>query len=369
MTSHWTPDQLEHINFSALPAAPLITSATPMLPGYDLWDMWPVQYPDGRVADFNGSHLWMTLSALVNGDPVNRHALARIRLLRQRGGDWQDMGNALPDGFSPGSREWSGSAVFDQTTGRITLYFTSAGRRGDTRAIYEQRLFQTSTRLDDDLQPAGWSVPTESLRNDGTYCNTASCEDRGPGTIKAFRDPGFFRDPKDGTDYLLFAASLAASTSAHNGAVAIARAADGAQGTWTLLPPLLSADRLNNELERPHVIYHGGLYYLFWSTQTHVFADGGLRGPTGLYGMVSETLLGPYAPLNGSGLVLCNPAAEPMQAFAWWVLSDLSVISFVDAWGLKGEKVTGAEMARARFGGTLAPVLNIRLEGARATLV
>ena len=37
------------------------------------------------------------------------------------------------------------------------------------------------------------------------------------GTIKAFRDPAFFRDPADGCDYLLFTASLAASASAWNG--------------------------------------------------------------------------------------------------------------------------------------------------------
>ncbi len=368
MTSNWTADQLKGIA-TAHPAAPLITTATPLLPGYDLWDMWPVQHRDGRIADFDGSRLWMSLSAPINGDPVHRHGVARIRLLREHDGLWQDMGNLLPNGFSPGSREWSGSALYDAETRQLTVFFTSAGRRGEATLSYEQRLFQTTAIVGDDLHLTGWSVPQEMLQNNGTYCDTAACEDRGPGTIKAFRDPGFFQDPKDNAAYVLFAASLAASTSVFNGAVAIARAEDATLRHWTLLPPLLSADTLNNELERPQVIFSNGHYYLFWSTQTHVFAPGGLSGPTGLYGMMSEALLGPYVPLNGSGLVLCNPPAEPLQAFAWHVLADLSVVSFIDAWGLKGQKIANGDMARAHFGGTPAPLLQLALDGARATLV
>jgi levansucrase len=368
MTSHWTADQLQLIDASALPGTPLITAAPPLLPGFDLWDMWPLQHRDGRVADFNGSHLWMSLAAPIMGDPVLRHGVARIRLLREQQGVWQDLGYVLPDGFSPGSREWSGSAIYDPATSNVTLFFTSAGYRGEAKLSYGQRLFQTTATLGDDLRLSGWSPLVESLRNDGTYSDTSQCEDLGPGTIKAFRDPGFFQDPKDGAAYLLFAASRAASTSAHNGVVAIARADDATLARWTLLPTLLCADGLNNELERPQIIYKQGHYYLFWSTQTHVFAPDGPRGPTGLYGMVSDTVLGPYVPLNGSGLVLCNPAAEPLQAFAWHVLDDLSVISFIDAWGLKGRKISDATMARAHFGGTPAPRLQLRLDGARATL-
>jgi levansucrase len=45
-----------------------------------------------------------------------------------------------------------------------------------------------------------------------------------PGLIKGFRDPAHFRDPADGTTYLLFTGSLKPSHSAFNGCIGIARA-------------------------------------------------------------------------------------------------------------------------------------------------
>ncbi len=73
---------------------------------------------------------------------------------------------------------------------------------------------------------------------------------------------------------------------------------------------------VNNELERPHVIALDGLYYMFWSTQTHVFAPSARHAPTGLDGMVSSSLAGGWRPLNGSGLVFANPRAAPRRPIA-----------------------------------------------------
>jgi levansucrase len=199
-----------------------------------------------------------------------------------------------------------------------------------------------------------WSAPREIALNDGCHYVVVTMADGGPGTIKAYRDPGYVRDPADGAEYLLFAGSLAASASLFNGCIGIARR-DGNE--WQLQPPLLTADGISNELERPHIVRHQGLLYLFWSTQGSVFAPG-LVAPSGLYGMVAPTLAGPWMPLNGSGLVLCNPAAAPMQAFSWLVLEDLSVVSFID------QICPG----RAGFGGTMAPIAQLALASDRATL-
>ena len=38
----------------------------------------------------------------------------------------------------------------------------------------------------------------------------------------------------------------------------------------------------------------------------------------------------PYQPLNGSGLVIANPADDPDQAYAWLVQPDLRVTSLLD---------------------------------------
>ena len=349
----WTAGQVERITAAPLPAPPPITAldAAPVIPGLFLWDLWPVQHRDGRVAVVAGAELWLALSAPATPDPVKRHDRARIRLLVHDGAGWSDLGDALPDGLSPGSREWSGSAILDGN--RLTLFFTAAGRRGEAGISYEQRLFAVTARLDDGHRLSDWSVPVEAVRSDGIVYHPAQQDDGVVGTIKAFRDPAYFRDPADGAEYLLFTGSLAASPSAFNGAIGLAQRVGGA---WTLLPPLLHADTVNNELERPHVVVHKGHYYLFWSTQASVFAPG-ITAPTGLYGMVAERLLGPYVPLNGSGLVLANPAAAPSQSYSWLVLADLRVASFIDL------------LDDGAFGGVPGPMRHLVLDGATTQLL
>jgi levansucrase len=374
MTSAWTAEHIASISGQPLPQAPVITAAeaAPLLPSLDLWDMWPVASADGRPAAIAGGELWMALSAPRRADPGERHFDARIRLLFRIDGGWRDLGNALPDDFGPGNREWAGSALYDPGAGAVTLFYTAAGIAGAGRRGYQQRLFQTRARLDvADGAPrlGGWTAPVESVASDDDVYVRAAAADGEPGKIKAFRDPAHFRDPADGARYLLFAASLKRSSSAFNGAIGLAVATDGGLAGWRLLPPLLHADAVNNELERPHAIVHHGRYYLFWSTQRSVFSDDGPQGPTGLYGMVAASFSGPYRPLNGSGLVFANPASEPAQAYSWWVTADLKVYGFVDLWGLRGRTTADdPALLRRQFGGTPAPVLRLALDGDSAVL-
>lgn len=348
-------------------AAPVIRAEdiAPVIPGVDLWDLWPVQDRDGRVAEIAGGVLFMLLSAPALPDPNDRHAVARIKLMHRVGDAWRDLGPLLPDGHAPGSREWAGSAILSGD--RLTVYFTAAGTRGEAEVTFRQRLFETQARIvviDGVPAPVDWTEPVESIVADGT---TYLCDMAGGGaigTIKAFRDPAWFRDPADGTEYLLFTASLATSSSDWNGAIGIARREDD---RWTLLPPIITADGVNNELERPHIVMHEGRYHCFWSTQRTVFADRGPAGPNGLYGMVADAILGPWRPINGSGLVVANPDAAPFQAYSWLVLADLSVLSFVDLVAVD-RPPEDAATARAHFGGTPAPVLQLRLDGDRAWL-
>jgi levansucrase len=118
---------------------------------------------------------------------------------------------------------------------------------------------------------------------------------------------------------------------------------------------LISADGVNNELERPHILCRNGLYYLFWSTHDFTFAKA--RGPSGLYAMVAPNLLGPYTPLNGSGLVAANPEAAPAQAYSWLVLDDLRVAAFIDS-----------PDGHAFVGGP-APMFSLKLDGTISQLV
>jgi len=366
MTTIWSPAAVAAIAGRPLPSVPRIDRAAlpPLLPGIDLWDLWPVQEEDGRVAALAGGALYMILSAPAAPDPDARHGKARIRLLHKRGGRWTDLGPLLPDGITPGSREWAGSAVVNPSHRQLTLYFTAAGRQGEAAISFDQRLFEIRARLDlsRGIRLDQWTEPVEILHSDGMIYARDMAGGGAVGTIKAFRDPAFFRDPADGCDYLLFSGSAAGSSSPWNGVIGLAtRDAHG----WRLLPPLVSAEGLNNELERPHVLAKDGLYYLFWSTQAKVFAAGGPAGPNGLYGMVADRLTGPYRPLNDTGLVLANPPQAPFQAYSWLVQHDLRVLSFADMVGLDRPPADPAE-ARRHFGGTPAPETRIALSDDRA---
>ncbi len=373
-TSLWLPEHVAAITPRAENTIALVRRASipPVLPGIDLWDMWPLQNADGVTALFGGWAVWFVLSAPALADPDARHNIARIRLMTECDGAWRDCGDALPDGLNPGGREWAGSALYDPAGGVVTLFYTVAGLPGDASPSFAQRVFQTRGRLsvtDGMASIAGWTVPVESFASDNRDYVLVTQNEGVPGFIKGFRDPAHFRDPADGATYLLFTGSHKPSPSAFNGCIGIARADDASLDRWTLMPPLVTADGLNNEQERPHVIQRDGRYYLFWSTQRKVFAPDGPSGPTGLYGMAALAITGPWVPLNGTGLVASNPEEAPYQTYSWWVSDDLSVAGFADLVEvpLNGQ-IDDAAWRRAHFGATPSPRFHLVLDGTRAII-
>lgn len=361
LPTRWRAEEARRAAGQPAAALPVITAAdiVPVLPGHDVWDMWQIAYVDGRSVLHQARSWWFFLAAPRFDDPEDRHDAARIRLTSHGADGWRDHGDAFPDGFAPGSREWSGSAVLDADETTLTMYFTAAGRRGAART-FEQRLFEARGCFLDG-QVGDWTPPAESIVADGhTYAHADEAEAT-DGRIKGFRDPGVFRDPADGAEYLLFVGSAGWVDAVHDGVIGAARRDDPA-APWSLAPPLVAAIGVNSELERPHVIHRNGLYYLFWSTQGKRFAPG-IGAPTGLYGMVADAMTGPWRPLNGSGLVAANPPQEPHQAYRWWVTGELDVLSFVDAWGVNGVMPDTAAARRAHFGGTAAPWFRLILAG------
>lgn len=365
----WLPSDVARISDTGIPTIPVIKhdDVRALIPGLDLWDAWPIQHRDGRTASFNGTALWMMLSSRVLPDPALRHGEARIRLVAQSGTAWADCGNLLPDGFAPGTREWAGSAVLHDNGRTVTLYFTATGR-SDAPFSFEQRLFETSGTLRADARAIdNWSTPTEIVASDGLHYVDTQISAGCPGLIKGFRDPGYFRDPADDREYLAFTGSDGHHDDDYNGVIGlISRDKTG----WSLQPPIFSALGLCNELERPHMLHRDGRYYLFWSTQRHVFAPSGPCGPNGLYGGVADAVQGPYRLLNGTGLVAANPDEEPTQSYSWLVLDTLEVVSFVDYWGMAGRKLAeNPALVRSHFGGTPAPVFRIALDGDATRIV
>lgn len=367
--THWSADALAGIADQADARLPVFTAqdVVPILADHDLWDMWQIAYADGRTAMPGGRSWWFFLATPRFDDPEWRHDEARIRLTSHGADGWRDHGVTFADGSTPGSREWSGSAVLGEDDTTLTLYFTASGRRGGPRT-FEQRLFETTGRFiveGDEARCEGWSDPVESVAADGHHYIVANQAEPENGGIKGFRDPAYFRDPADGSEYLLFVGSAGWVDEALDGVIGVARRIDG---RWTIQPAMIESIGVNSELERPHIIVRNGLYYCFWSTQAKRFAPR-LGAPTGLYAMVADGMAGPWRPVNGTGLVAGNPVDEPTQAYCWWVTGEGDVISFVDYWGLAGADVsTDAALRRRHFGGTAAPWFRVEMAGDRVTI-
>ena len=130
--AHWSADALAGIAAQADARLPVFTAqdVVPILPDHDLWDMWQIAYADGRTALFGGRSWWFFLATPRFDDPDLRHDEARIRLTSHGADGWRDHGVTFADGFTPGSREWSGSAVLGEDDTTLTMYFTASGRRG-----------------------------------------------------------------------------------------------------------------------------------------------------------------------------------------------------------------------------------------------
>lgn len=365
--SHWSADAVAGIATQKDALLPVIRQddVVAVIPGHDVWDMWQIAQADGRTVTAGGRSWWFFLATPRFDDPDLRHDAARIRLTSLGTEGWRDHGDVFTDGFTPGNREWSGSAVLGENGTTLTLYFTATGRRGQ-RGGFEQRLFETRGHFNaEEARIEGWSSPMESVANDGIVYARADqalpVDDR----IKGFRDPGYFRDPLDGVEYLLFVGSAGWIDRVHDGVIGLAKRSEDA---WTAMVPLVEAIGVNSELERPHIIVRDGLYYLFWSTQAKRFSSAAPAGITGLYAMVADAMAGPWRPVNGTGLVAGNPREEPMQAYCWWVTGELDVISFVDLWGLDGKVPTTPVQRRAHFGGTVAPCFRLVVDGDRVTI-
>lgn len=352
MTSQWTADHVRRIASGGSGLIPRVDVAdrSGLDPARLYWDMWPVQDASGFRAEVAGREMWMALTAPDRGDPALRHFETKIHWIERRGDGWADCGPVLPDSAVPYEREWAGSALLKDDV--LTLFFTAAGTARRAGG-YQQELWSASAPVGPDDLPREWSAPAPLVSGYGPFYMPADTHEGEAGTIKAFRDPAWFRDPADGSEYLAFTASLAGSDSAFNGAFGLAR--KGASG-WVLTPPCLHAEGVNNELERAHLVFHVEHYYAFWSTQTSTFAPGLRDAPGGLYGMVADSMAGPWRPLNGTGLVLANPADRPFQTYSWFVDASLTVCSFLDV------------MPDGSFGGVPAPLMQLVLDGDRASL-
>jgi levansucrase len=386
-TPAWTREQATTVERTGGTVAPVIYPPERRIdPSVHIWDTWLLRDRDGTVAEVDGWRVFFSLTAPSDLLPGKRHDVATVRYFYSRDGRRWHPGGRVFSGGALGSRQWAGSALYDD--GELYLYYTAAGEAGETDLSYTQRIaMATGGRVETDEEGLDIVGPWDHrslLRPDGDRYET---EAQSRGMIYTFRDPWFYEDPATGRTYLLFEANTPVpegseacggdpARQAFNGSVGVAESPTGDPTDWELRPPLLDAVCVNQELERPHVVRRDGRYYLFLSSHRHTFAPG-LDGVDGLYGFVADSFRGEYRPLNGSGLVVANPANAPFQAYSWLAFDhpeDLLVNSFFgyfdyDRPSLDDVALLPESEQFRRFGGTLAPTLRIRLDGDRSRIV
>jgi levansucrase len=393
-TFNWTRENVSNLVINDQNTAPKINKDELVEITSDsyIWDSWPLQDKNGHPAVVNGFKIIFALSVPKDVLPGKRHDTAEIHYFYSKDGkSWESGGPVFKDGEGLGSRQWAGSSIVHKD-GKFQIFYTATGQKNETQLSYDQRLATATAEINTtntSVTFKNWSEHEIILEADGKYYQTKEQTGQGESSY-AFRDPYFFQDPKTGKEYLLFEANTAGkledrpykheyigsegfrqnhvspeSSKAFNGSIGIAKASDKGLSKFELLPPLLEANYVNEELERPSVIVKGNNYYLFAKTHSEKFASG-LSAPEGLYGFTSDSLIGGYQPLNDSGLVIANPTDNPYQAYSWMVMPNGTVTSFVNYVNVDGKDIyevgeQSPEYQMEHFGGMLAPSLKISI--------
>ena len=369
-------DGIERTDGTVAPPAGL--PETEPAPDHHVWDSWPLRDRSGEIATIDGWQVLISLTAPATVTPGDRHDIAEHRYFISRDGrEWIDRGPVFGDD-ALGTRQWAGSALYDD--GDLYCFYTAAGDTDIEELSYKQRLavgHGGSINTSDEALTIEGSWSHEILfEPDGEWYETQA---QSGAMTYTFRDPWFFEDPETGRTHLLFESNTPTAVDdcggrrdqqAFNGCVGLAVSPSGDPLDWEFRPPIFDSVCVNQEIERPHVVHYEDRYYLFVSSHVDTFAPG-LAGYDALYGFVSDSLAGDYRPLNGSGLVVTNPASAPFQAYSWLAVrhgEELLVSGFLNYPDFDGGVIgdlaaLSGEAQRQRFAGTLTPTLRLAVDG------
>ncbi|WP_215769108.1 glycoside hydrolase family 68 protein [Gluconobacter sp. P5B12] len=418
---------------NSLPAAltmPAIPSNFPATNGYVwVWDTWPLTDYNGNQYTYNGWDVIFALTARRDAGYTfdDRHVHARIGFFyrphktprggRPANGGWTYGGNVFPDGQSAEvyskqntpftqQAEWSGSTRIEgKGKNGIKIFYTDlAFNRTDsgdniTAPVATITLAIGSIHADYTHVWFGTFNPhTPLLVPDGKYYQTGQQNE-----YYSFRDPAPFTDPAHpGETYMVFegnSAGVRGETPCNasdlgyaandpygetvdqvNGSGAIfqraniglAVATNADLTAWKFLPPLISANCVNDQTERPQMHIQHGKYYLMTISHRTTFAAG-IDGPDGEYAFYGKGIRSDWVPLNNnSGLMLGNPTdlnvaagtdfspnpeqnPNAFQSYSHYFMPNGKVTSFIDTVG-------------TRRGGDEAPTVQISLSGPNSSL-
>lgn len=317
----------------------------------DVWDSWPLQNADGTMANYHGYHVVFALA----GDPKDANDTS-IYLFYQKVGDtsidsWKNAGRVFKDSdkFVPNdpylkyqTQEWSGSATLT-SDGKVRLFYTDFSGTHYGKQTLTTAQVNLSQPDSDTIKVDGVEDHKSIFDGDSkTYQNVQQFIDEGnysSGDNHTLRDPHYVED--NGHKYLVFEANTGTEdgyqgdeslfNKAYYGGSEVffqqeknkllqspkkrdASLANGALGIvelnddYTLknvMKPLITSNTVTDEIERANVFKKDGKWYLFTDSRgSKMTIDGIDKEDIYMLGYVSDSLTGPYKPLNGSGLVL-----------------------------------------------------------------
>lgn len=391
-----------------------------------VWDTWPVADMRANQISYRGWEIVFSLTADPHAGYLfdDRHVHARIGYFyrkagvpaaqRPPNGGWIYGGHLFPEGSSvkifgnlrmSHNAEWSGSARIINFGPGISLYYTATSFNRTPEGVDITPAVAIIARTDGNIiankngvRFTGFNHHRALLEPDGFFYQT-----RHQNAFHNFRDPFPFRDPAHPDKvYMVFEGNTAGQRGARacteadlgyaagdpdredltevmdSGAVfqmanvGLAVATNKQLTKWKFLPPILSANCVNDQTERPQIYLHAGKYYLFTITHRSTYAAG-VDGPDGVMGFVGEGIRSDYLPMNGgSGLVLGNPtdlngpvgapfALDPaqnprtFQSYSHYVMPGGLVTSFIDAIG-------------PRRGGAYAPTVKLNINASTSAI-
>ncbi|MBR0559227.1 glycoside hydrolase family 68 protein [Neokomagataea sp. TBRC 2177] len=395
-----------------------------------IWDTWPLTDASGNQYSYNGWDVIFCLTFPRNTGLSfdERHSHARIGYFyrrsgipasqRPQNGGWIYGGLVFPEGASAAvyagqnftnNAQWSGSMrMFKANSNQITAFYTDMAFNL-SNGLYNTPIPKGAnvtppkaiiTKADGQIHSdsthvwfTGFDKHIPLLQPDGVYYQTGE-----QNQYFSFRDPYTFTDPAHpGQTFMVFAGNssgvrgetpcdaadlgyrdgdkYAETVSDVNGSgsifqranigLAVATKADLSE--WKFLPPLVSANCVNDQLERPQMSIQDGIYYLMTISHRTTFSSG-IDGPDGEYAFVGQGIRSDFIPLNaGSGLLLGNPTdlntaagadfllnpqqnPNTFQSYSHYYMPNGLVTSFIDAIGDKR-------------GGDLAPTVQLELHG------
>lgn len=378
--AQWTEEHVNQIELTDENTAPVIEHDPEQISD-DLWvwDTWPLYDRDGTLTEFNDYQVIFSLTADPSDNPDievpgDRHDWARLGYFySQDGVSWEEGGVLFEENNFLGDQTWAGSAMYDPDEEQLYLFYTAADSFPDIRQRLAVAIGGTVETGPDGVEITGpWEHHILGEADGEMYQTFEQGEEQG--MPPAFRDPWYFQHPETGEDFVLFEGNTPTGATtpdpaSWNGNIGAMRATSDDLTEWELLPPILEAVGVNQELERPHYIVQDGNWYLMFITHEHTYAPG-LWGPEGLHGFVGDSMYDPnMTPLNESSLVISNPEEEPYQAYSWDAMHNgsnivaQSFLNFRDGFeSLDEVSALPPEEQVEAFGGTLAPSLCIELE-------